>query len=172
MKNLILGLMIVLGLFGCSGGPRTQIAASTPTISLPANQAFIEQPTQLPAPKAASTVSDTPTTDPPLKIIKPDNPLLFLKSANLVVQGQGSRQIFAAVSGSLPTPCNPLRTDVTEPDSAGNIFVSVYSVSDSNKVCVQVIRDFQIKVDLKMDGIPAGKYTVWVNGEKIGNFEW
>jgi hypothetical protein len=172
--RLSLVWMIVIGLSGCINGLPAEPTPSNPTVALPSKQFLVEQPTWSPSPVAAtaSASAKMAASKPPLKVIKPENPRVFLETVKLVIGKSRPLQVSVFISGSLPTPCSQLHTDVAEPDAERNIFVSVYSVSDPDKVCVQIIQEFQSSVELKMTGKSAGNYTLWVNGEKIGNFDW
>ncbi len=74
-----------------------------------------------------------------------------------------------ALRGSLPTPCHSLRVQIKPPDEQNNIYIEVYSVSDPNMVCTQVLQPFDVTVPLK-NLIPV-LYKVWLNGNKIAEIE-
>jgi hypothetical protein len=59
--------------------------------------------------------------------------------------------------------------EIDPPDAENKIFVDVYSVTDPNQVCVQVLKPFEASIDLGT--FPSGHYTVWVNGEMAGEFD-
>ena len=69
------------------------------------------------------------------------------------------------ISGTLPTPCHKLRVVVSEPDAQDVIQVEVYTVSDPNEMCIQVLEPFSAEVPLQ--GYVEGKTTVLVNGEPL-----
>ena len=77
-------------------------------------------------------------------------------------------QVTLVLSGDLPTPCHELRIKVSEPDSENQIQVEAYSVVDPNMICTQVIKPFEAQVALGSFG--SGKYTVYLNGEYLGEF--
>ncbi|MGB6422595.1 MAG: hypothetical protein WBF05_12225, partial [Anaerolineales bacterium] len=70
------------------------------------------------------------------------------------------------VEGALPTPCHELRVEISDPDEQNRIYVEVYSLSKPGEICVQVLESFDENVPLK--GFPSGEYSVWVNGEEVG----
>jgi len=78
-------------------------------------------------------------------------------------------QIMLVLRGSLPTPCHHLRVAVNAPDAANRITIEVYSVVDPNRVCVQVLAPLDANIPL--GSFAAGHYSVWVNGEQIGEFD-
>lgn len=71
--------------------------------------------------------------------------------------------------GSLPTPCNHLRVAVSAPNAKNRIFIDVYSVIDPNQICIQMLAPLEVNIPL--GSFPPGHYSVWVNGEKIGEFD-
>lgn len=77
-------------------------------------------------------------------------------------------QVKLLLYGDLPTPCNELRVKVEPPDAEKRIQVEVYSVVDPDILCIQVISPFDAQVSL--GSFASGKYTVYVNGEYLGEF--
>lgn len=80
------------------------------------------------------------------------------------------------LSGNLPTPCHKLRSNVQPPDKNGQINVNVFSVSDPDSMCIQVLEPFTLTVPLEIPGLDAsalegGEYTVLLNGEEIGKIQ-
>jgi len=45
--------------------------------------------------------------------------------------------------------------------------VEAYSVASPEAVCAQVLEPFE--ETLSLDNLPAGTYTIYLNGEKIGD---
>ena len=73
------------------------------------------------------------------------------------------------LKGDLPTPCHILQVDMAAPDGENRIQIEVYSLVDANKMCAQVLVPFE--QELVLGSFSAGKYSVWVNGEKVGEFD-
>jgi len=73
-----------------------------------------------------------------------------------------------SLTGSLPTPCHYLRVKVSPPDAENKIAVEVYSLVDPSQVCIQVLQPFETTLDLGT--FAAGTYTVWVNGQQVGEY--
>ncbi len=139
------------------------------------------------APNASN--SDQPTSNPdepvgsddpvpPLKIDDTiprltDGSLLrenaYVESADLLVMESYPLQFMLTVTGNLPTPCNQLRVDVHPPDKDNKIVVDVYSVVAPDTMCAEVIQPFSENVPL--GSFPAGHYTIWINGEKVAEFD-
>ncbi|HKZ43880.1 MAG TPA: hypothetical protein VJZ78_02465 [Anaerolineales bacterium] len=78
-------------------------------------------------------------------------------------------QVSLSLSGSLPTPCHELRVDISQPDQQFKIQIEVYTVLDPEMMCAQVIKP--IEVTIPMGSFPTGKYSVWINGDQIGEFD-
>jgi hypothetical protein len=94
---------------------------------------------------------------------------VYIDSAEILILESYPVQIMLSLQGNLPTPCHKLRVDIQPPDEQKRIFVDVYSVSDPNSICAQVLEPFDASIPL--GSFPTGHYTVWVNGEKVGEFD-
>ena len=93
----------------------------------------------------------------------------YLDEASLIIRESFPPQISVTLVGNLPTPCNQLRVAVSAPDSENKINVEVYSVTDPNQVCIEVLEPFEEQIDLGT--FPTGHYSVWVNGALAGEFD-
>lgn len=93
----------------------------------------------------------------------------FVDSTDILVLESFPPQFVLQLSGSLPTPCHQLRVEVAEPDEQDRIQVEVYSVVDPEQICIQVLEPFEANVNL--GSFPGGNYTVWVNGQQVGEIE-
>ena len=70
--------------------------------------------------------------------------------------------------GNSPSPCHQLRVVVSAPNGQNQIMVDVYSVANPDEMCIVMLQPFDTSVILgKFSG---GHYTVWLNGEQIGEF--
>lgn len=92
-----------------------------------------------------------------------------VNQADILVMESFPPQYMLSLQGTLPTPCHQLRIQVSPPDAQQRIMVEVYSLSKPGEICVQVIETFQVQVPLK--DLPAGSYTIWVNGEPAGEID-
>jgi hypothetical protein len=134
----------------------------------------------------ASPDLDTPVTSPPVDSVPTDEPApnpfapkpedqkltrgnVYLNEVSFVIRESFPPQISLQVQGDLPTPCNQLRVDIEAPDAENRIEVELYSVSDPNRVCADVLKPFEEAIHLGI--YPTGHYTVWVNGEMAGEFD-
>lgn len=94
---------------------------------------------------------------------------VYLNEASLLIRESYPPQIALSISGDLPTPCNQLRVNVAPPDTENRIDVELYSVIDPDKACVQVLEPFEELIELGT--FPTGHYSVWINGEMVGEFD-
>jgi hypothetical protein len=94
---------------------------------------------------------------------------VFINASSLLIRESYPPQIAIDLSGDLPTPCHQLRVEVADPDADNKIMVDVYTVVDPNTICIQVLKPFGEIVELGT--FPTGHYSVWVNGEMIGEFD-
>jgi hypothetical protein len=69
----------------------------------------------------------------------------------------------------LPTPCHALKWEVVDPDPDGRIEVVLYSLADPELACIQVLEPFETSIPL--GAFESGSYTVYLNGEGVGEIE-
>lgn len=93
----------------------------------------------------------------------------YVQSAELVSLESYPPRVVLKLRGNLPTPCHQLRTEIKPPDAENRIEVDVYSVVDPDQICIQVLAAFES--NLELGSFPAGHYSVWVNGKKVGEFD-
>lgn len=77
-------------------------------------------------------------------------------------------QIFVIASGYLPDPCTEIYQISQERE--GNTFFITIETYRSPGFCIQVIAPFKEVIPLQVYGLPAGIYTVEVNGVQ-GTFD-
>lgn len=135
------------------------VESTAPVAPLESPQPSADQPT--PAPTVPLQVA-------PAKPAGQQSPVYDL-DAVIVEMEPGSGRMGLAVTGSLPTPCHKLQSFISPPDANSRIDVTLYSVSDPEKVCAQVLAPFAEKIPL--GEIPAGSYTVYVNGSLAGELQ-
>ena len=96
---------------------------------------------------------------------------IFIDSVDVLALESFPPQFKLQIRGSLPTPCHILRVQLAEPDAQKRIMVNIYSVVDPKMMCVQMLQEFEASVPVPTP--PSGeKYTVWVNGELVGEINW
>ncbi|MDR3574206.1 MAG: hypothetical protein P4L50_10105 [Anaerolineaceae bacterium] len=94
---------------------------------------------------------------------------IYLDKVAVIMQGKNPAQPTLQLQGLLPTPCNKLQIEIGKPDANNQIQVKVYSLTDPDKICAQVLVPFSQSIPIK--NLNTGKYTVWVNGKQAGNIE-
>lgn len=157
MKIILTFLLITLLLSACQIGPSTPIVgpvspdepvtSDEPGTGLPASRSYQPQP------------GDTGLT----------RGAAFVDSSDLLILESYPVQIMLTLKGSLPTPCNQLRVATNPPDPKNQIQVEVYSVIEPDQMCAEVLESFDVNVGL--GSFPSGHYSVWVNGEMVGEFD-
>jgi hypothetical protein len=118
--------------------------------------------------------SDDPATPRPEEpVLVPENGLMrgnvYIDSTDLLTLESYPLQFVLQITGNLPTPCHQLRVEVSPPDVQNKVMVDVYSVTDPAMMCIQVLEPFDKNVSL--GSFPAGKYTLWVNGKMVAEFQ-
>ena len=73
------------------------------------------------------------------------------------------------LNGELSDPCHQLRIVPSPIDSEYKVNLEVYSVFDPESACASVTQPFHIIYPL---GYTTGFYSVYVNGQFVGKFEW
>jgi hypothetical protein len=94
---------------------------------------------------------------------------VFIQEMDILIRESFPPQIALTLSGELPTPCNQLRVQVSEPDADNRIDVEAYTVVNPDLACIQVIEPFNANISLGT--FPGGHYSVWVNDELAGEFD-
>ena len=165
--KLLLPLVLFAALLAACG----PTSAST---SAPDSPATSPGTTDLPAPNPIAT--DNPAQERPTMPYAPkpgDTKLIrgniFIEEKGLIIRESYPPQIAVSISGNLPTPCHEIRAEIGEPDAENKISVAVYTVVDPNMICTQVLKPFTENIELGT--FPRGHYTVWLNGEMVGEFD-
>jgi hypothetical protein len=135
-------------------------------------------PTEPPAsPSTSPTMPPVPTSIPPQNgdlVPSPADSTLsrgeaHLDSVELLTMESFPLQFTLALKGGMPNPCHHLRVAVSPPDVQNKIDVDVYTVVDPTAICAQVIQEFD--VNFQLGSYPTGHYTLFVNGQKVAEFD-
>ena len=94
---------------------------------------------------------------------------VYVNTADLLILESYPSQFVLVVAGELPDPCHALRMKVDEPQEDGKIEVSLYSVRDPEMMCAMVLKPFDVNIPL--GSFASGAYQVYLNGEKVAEFE-
>jgi len=138
------------------------------------------EPTQTPTPAQTADPNGIPGTsnEDEGSIPSPLEPLpneenmvrgnVFIDNLEVLLLESFPIQAALQIQGSLPTPCHNLRADVNWSEGEPRIDVDLYSLAGPDAICVQVLEPFDTNISL--GSFPEGEYTVWVNGEQVGEF--
>lgn len=69
-----------------------------------------------------------------------------------------------------PTVCHQLRVSVSKPDAQNRILVDAYGVVERDQACILMMPLSPQQASLNIGSFPDGDYTVWLNGQQIGEF--
>jgi len=92
-------------------------------------------------------------------------------SASVSLAGSNPPQFTVQLAYRLPTPCYQLRVTVSQTDSQNRINLNVYGLAPKDKPCTLMPLSTPQQASLGLSGLPAGHYTVWVNGVQVGEFD-
>jgi hypothetical protein len=70
-----------------------------------------------------------------------------------------------------PTPCYSLRVETGQPDAQNRININAYAVAEKDKPCALMALATPLQADLNLGSYSKGHYSVWLNGEKVGEFD-
>jgi hypothetical protein len=157
-KFFLLIFLLAFGLSGCGNTP----------ISTPAFEITLE-PT-LVVDETSETLEAPPEYLPQTGDSELDRANALTNSIYLLYTDSDPAEVIMHIGGYLPTPCHQLRIYVPPPDEENIINVEVYALVESDLDCPQVLRAYDTRVNL--GSYPAGSYWVWVNGGKVGNFDF
>jgi hypothetical protein len=93
----------------------------------------------------------------------------YIESSQLVTMESFPLSFTLNLAGSLPSPCHHLRVDLPLPDSEKRINIEVYSVVEPSRICAQQLQPFDVNIPL--GDFPEGHYSLWVNGDRIAEFD-
>ncbi|MBI3241054.1 MAG: hypothetical protein HYZ49_02020 [Chloroflexi bacterium] len=167
-KTLFVILISALGLAACGG------AAATPVEPSPLPPITATPPPDEPVSNEPGSIEPLPPqgAESPFAPRSGDEALqrspVFIDSNELLQLESFPVQIVVHLTGSLPSPCHELRVKVSGPDGQNQIQLDVYSLADPYAVCAAMTQPFEESIPL--GSFPTGAYTVWVNGEKVGEF--
>lgn len=94
---------------------------------------------------------------------------VYIDETELLLLESFPVQIELVIRGALPTPCASLEWLVEAPDDQGRIQVEAFSLQDPTIDCIQVLQEME--ESLAIGSYSEGVYSVWLNGELVGEFE-
>jgi hypothetical protein len=187
MSRILIPILLLFLLAACSAAPdnpntdepdvhpqELPTTAPLPPTSIPPADLPVTAPGETPSsrkPMPPSGEDTLPVT--PYAPLSSDTAFkrssVFIETIDLLVMESFPPQISLQLTGSLPTPCHQLRVKTNPPDAENRIDIEVYSVVNPGMMCAQVLSPFDANVQL--GSFPVGHYSVWINGEKIGEFD-
>ena len=97
------------------------------------------------------------------------NASVEIDSSSVVLLESNPMQVKLHLKGSLPNPCYHLRVNPSQPDEQKHIQVEVYSVAKPGEKCTDVLQGFDAEIPL--GSFSAGHYSIYINGELLGEFD-
>jgi inhibitor of cysteine peptidase len=99
----------------------------------------------------------------------PDGGLVYAEATvnevNLQIMESFPVQVAAVAEGNLKDSCTMIHEIRQSFDEETKTFtIEIATVRDADAVCAQVLEPFEERIDLDVRGLPAGTYTVDVNG--------
>lgn len=92
-----------------------------------------------------------------------------LENSGVILLESAPVQVRLHLKGSLPNPCYNLRVNPSQVNDQGRIDVEVYSLTQPGKACIDVLQEFDVEIPL--GSFPSGHYSVYINGELLGEFD-
>jgi hypothetical protein len=94
---------------------------------------------------------------------------LDLKASQILVMESMPVQVNVILKGELPTPCHELRVVPVTDEANKRVDMEVYTLTAISSACVAVLQPFEVTVEL--GSFSGGTYTVYANGEQLGEFD-
>jgi len=172
-REIVLAILIAsLIVYGCAG----EVQATDTPVEGPAE--ITDQPAnkdaglQVPAEPKELELRD-PLLLSPLDPISGEAEMIagpvMIKESELVLMESYPVQVLLRVTGDLPTPCHMPRATLTRDDGSGQIDIELYSLTEEDLMCIQVIQSFETIIPL--GEYTSGEYRVYMNGELVEEFK-
>ncbi len=91
--------------------------------------------------------------------------------AEAAVTAGSPAQVQLKISYFTPTPCHQFRLVVSKPDAGKRIDIQAYSLMKTGQVCTLMRLATPSVANLDLGSLPAGHYTVWINGSQATEFD-
>ncbi len=102
--------------------------------------------------------------------LKRDQVFLDAENSRVVVDASLPPQVSVTLNGNLSDPCHQLRVVVGAANTNREINLDVYSVVDAGQACITVLKPFSATIPLG-SYFYGGHFTVYVNGQLVGEFD-
>ena len=196
MRKILCGLLLsAVILTGCKGAAKKTDTPVSPAHDVPAaypgpkgvvpaggqvNQSYpgpqgsnaVSAPGAYPGPGTSSGSAPVlnayaPTVDD--ENMDRGNAFVEIASSSVVLLESAPLQVKLHLKGNLPNPCYQLRVNPAQPDAQKKIQVEVYSVVKRGEMCTEELQEFDVEVPL--GSFPTGHYSIYINGELLGEFD-
>ena len=97
---------------------------------------------------------------------------ITVDSSSVYIAESYPPQLMVSFAYFSPTPCHQLRVEVTGPNNENQIDLKAYAVAEKDKPCSLMALTTPLQASLNLGSLPKGQYTVLLNGDQIGGFEW
>lgn len=151
-------------LTACAGGPAEPTEAAPTPVFPSAESPVTSKPPASKEPEDPGPAGPSPTALPPT-----ERGPVYVDEAELVLLESFPVQVRLVLRGSLPNPCSEFLWQVEPPDEQGRIQVQAYSRQESELACIQVLQPLEETIPL--GAFTQGRFSVWLNGELMGEFE-
>ncbi|GMR10234.1 MAG: hypothetical protein BMS9Abin28_1055 [Anaerolineae bacterium] len=94
---------------------------------------------------------------------------VYVDETELIILESFPVQVELVIRGALPTPCASLEWRAETPDELGRIMIEAFSLQDPAVDCIQVLQEMEER--LSLGSYREGSYSVWLNGELVGEFD-
>lgn len=98
-----------------------------------------------------------------------NNVFIDMEASQILVMESFPIQVNVLLTGNLPDPCHELRVVPVTDETTRRVDLEVYSLTIKGKACITVIQPFEATISL--GSFSGGTYEVFINDEKLGEFE-
>lgn len=181
MKHIVPLLLVIATLLAACSSPTTETAApvdqATEAVAYPGPQT-VGLPTITPAYPSPSEGSASEGGAKVIINYKPINTdgnltranvFLELKDSEILVMESAPVQVNVLLKGNMPDPCHELRVIPTTDEANKRVDLEVYTLARKGGACITVLQPFEVTISL--GSFSGGKYEVYANGEKLGDFD-
>jgi len=171
MNHRVIVLAILIAsfiLYGCAG----EVQATGTPVEEPAkinDQPIINDDQQMPAEPKELELRD-PLLLSPLDPIPGEDEMIagpvMVQESELVLMESQPVKVLLRITGNLPTPCHMPRATLIRDDGSERIDIELYSLTEEDVMCIQVIQSFETVIPL--GEYTSGEYKVYLNGELVG----
>jgi hypothetical protein len=116
----------------------------------------------------ARVPADGARSEEPVVIETPDvvGGNVFIDSVDVLILESFPVQVRAVIQGNLPDGCTEIRdVQVNRAEGSDRFEIAIVTHRDPELMCTEALVPFEETVSLDVDGLPAGSYTVEVQGE-------